>query len=217
MTLLAAIEGVAGLARNDQGRHRQLRGLLLGLATSMLPFEGARRAHERLEGALRLMEAKGLEDDHQDSYYEEVPQGKVDPAVAAKGLGEAGRVKVAETLWRKMVRADLLQKYKAFLGENRARGAAAPKVGPQGPLREMLESIRTVTNGAKRTVESPSTTAFLIPKNVDKCCLMVDPQLNDANPRKPRKSRLPTLESLGRRLAGRRQLYMTKTDLRNCY
>ena len=96
--MLTAIEGVAGLVRNDHGRHRQLRGLLQGLASSMLPFKGARRAHERLEGALRLVEVRGLEDDHQDSYYEEVPQGKVDPAVAAKGLGEAGRVKVAETL-----------------------------------------------------------------------------------------------------------------------
>ena len=80
----------------------------------------------------------------------------------------------------------------------------------------MLESIRTVTNGAKRTGESLSTTAFLIPKNADKC-LILDPQLNDTDPRKPRKFRLPTLKSLGRRLAGRRRLYMTKTDLQNCH
>ena len=81
----------------------------------------------------------------------------------------------------------------------------------------MLESVRNITNGAKRTGDPPSTTAFLIPKNADRCRLILDPQLNGADPRRPRRFRLPTLESLGRKLAGKGKLYMTKTDLQNCY
>ena len=90
-------------------------------------------------------------------------------------------------------------------------------MGPQQALGEMLESVRTITNGTKRTGDPPSTTAFLIPKNTDKYRLIPDPQLNGADPRRPRKFRLPTLESLGRRLAGKGRLYMTKTDLQKCY
>ena len=90
-------------------------------------------------------------------------------------------------------------------------------MGPQQALGKMPESVRNITNGAKRTGDLPSTTAFLIPKNANKCRLILDPQLNGADPRRPRKFRLPTLESLGRRLAGKGKLYMTKTDLQNCY
>ena len=86
-------------------------------------------------------------------------------------------------------------------------------MGPQQALGEMLESVRTITSGAKRTRDPPLTTAFLIPKNAEKCRLILDSQLNGADHRRPRKFRLPTLESLGRRLAGKGRLYMTKTDL----
>ena len=43
------------------------------------------------------MEARGLDDNDQDSYYEDIER-KVDPGVAAKGLGEAGKVHIAQTL-----------------------------------------------------------------------------------------------------------------------
>ena len=100
---------VAGLAQS-QGRQRPLEGLLRGLTGSILAFRGAASALARLEGALKIVAARGPDDDDQDSYYEDAERGggRVDPGVAAKGLGEAGKVHIAQTLWRKLVPENLL-------------------------------------------------------------------------------------------------------------
>lgn len=202
---------------SDPGRGGQLRRLLEGLAGSLLAFRGCAGALERLAEALDLVASKGLDGEDQDSYYEPQSQARVDEATAAKGLGEAGGVDVAASLWNKMVPTGLLQVYRTFIKSGGAQQVQESRAA-QGSLSEMLHSIRTTTRGAKITRDAPTTSSFLIPKNSEKCRFIMNPVLNTADPRRPRKFRLPTLESLGRRLAvAKGTVYMTKTDLANCY
>ena len=182
----------------------------------MRAFVGGSGALGRLQEALGIVAAQGLDGEDQDNYYEPRQRGTVDEATASKGLGESGSVEVAKSLWNKMVPSDLLRNYKAYIKTGGARDGQRPHRDP-GPLAAMLESIRVTTRGAKRTSRRPTTSCFLIPKNEEKCRFIMDPILNAVDPRRPRSFRLPTLEGLGRRLASGRSTYMTKTDLQNCY
>ena len=75
--------------------------------------------------------------------------------MAERGVGEAGKVVVAEFIWNRLVCADLLRAYKrAQRNQGAANDGAAPKVSP-GPVGNMLEARRVDTGGLHRTKAPP--------------------------------------------------------------
>ena len=90
--------------------------------------------------------------------------------------------------------------------------------GHQSALQAMLTSIRSVNRGVTRTRVGVTTHSFLILKNREKCRLILDPSFNKLDRRRPRPFRLANLEDLGERMARNKgQMFMTKTDIQNCY
>ena len=66
-------------------------------------------------GCLSELAEKGVDQEDEESYYsEEEDHGEVDPAVAARGLGQVGNVPIAETLWSRYVPEDLRSRYQKW-------------------------------------------------------------------------------------------------------
>ena len=101
---------------------------------------------------------------------------------AARGLGEAGHVQIAHSIWNRCVPRDLLKKYKRRKRDERGanRGKAVKALGA------MLEAVRLTTKGIKRTKRGRTVSVFLRPKNKEKCRRILNPKkLHAADNRRP--------------------------------
>ena len=160
-----------------------------------------------------------------DGYYDFLCQGKkheggprVTDSIAANGLGEAGRVPVARSLWKRIVPQGLRSVYARATrraGDLHRSGAENP------PMENMLSSVRCVTRGLRHTRPPVSSSVFLRYKNAQKCRLLLNAvRINASDPRPPKKIHVPRLGSLTRVIrkskskAGR---WMCNIDLQNCY
>ena len=149
-------------------------------------------------------------------------------SAARQGLGAFGRVKVAHTLWRRVVPRSLLGKCRAFLRSTtgrlfsaRLRSQAQAMGGDCGAaLRAMLQAVRA-EGGFKRTTAPCSASAFLIPKNQEKCRLILNlVRMNREVGVRPPRFRLPQIEDLREwldSLPSGAKPYFVKVDLANAY
>ena len=159
-----------------------------------------------------------------------IPRGKgpVPISAALQGLGAFGRVKVAHTLWRRVVPRSLLGKCRAFLRSAtgrlfsaRLRSQAQATGGDRGAaLRAMLQAVRA-EGGFKKTTAPCSASAFLIPKNQEKCRLILNlVRMNREVGVRPPRFRLPQIEDLREWLGSLppgAKPYFVKVDLANAY
>ena len=86
-----------------------------------------------------------------DGYYDYIPTStnsiphKVTPQMAARGLGEAGRVRVAWSIWRKVVPKGLKTAYRKATRHYHPQHMAHYR--RQDTIKQMLESVMVRTNG----------------------------------------------------------------------
>ena len=131
-------------------------------------------------------------DGEEDGYYSSEDEDETDPETAAKGLGSAGRLHVHAPLWRRLVQEDLL---KAYEKHGKTRGADLKSHCTKLPL--MMQALRVDARGMKRTPLRPTSRAFLRPKNIQKCRMILDASsINEADPRRPQEFTLRGLEQL---------------------
>ena len=96
--------------------------------------------------ALDTMPEDDWEDEDEESYYsDEDGEEDVSPDLAGTGIRECGRVQLSESLWRRAVPDDLLEKYREWLKDTGGVGGSKG-VG----VKEMLESL--VEGGSLRWV-----------------------------------------------------------------
>ena len=119
--------------------------------------------------------------------------------MARAGLGKAGRVSVARSIWKKCVPADLLDVYlRAFRSSSEF---PTPNSRSPSKLRKMLNSVRLDASG-RITGRPASATAFLRNKNKTKCRLLLNAtKINAVDVRRPPRITLPSLQLLADRLA----------------
>ena len=174
-----------------------------------------RRGLGRLTRALATMSEEGRTHASQESYYDDGELEPVSLQLARRGIGHMGKVKMADTIWRRCVPGDLLRTHQAW-DKKYASGILmvdSPAVG------DMLSSIREA-GPLKRCSEARGTSkARVIPKNSQKCALIFAcVGLNDANWRKPPQCRLPQVEQVTRLMAAAgHEAYLGKIDLSNCF
>jgi len=209
-------ERLSGLAEVPRQRKKCVRQAAMALGTSMVSFSGAESGLAAVAATLHAVADKGLQDDEEDGYYSTEEEDEVDEEVAAKGLGEAGSVHLADSIWNSCVPKDLKKKYETHMKE----AAQEIRGKPEAAVGAMLESVRVITRGTKRTSARRTVSVFLKPKNEEKCRLILNPKvLHGADRRRPPRFILPRLEQLGRWIAGLCgvHVYLTKLDLQNCY
>ena len=159
--------------------------LALGrLAATIDPRKGL----GRLTRALETISEEGLSQASEESYYDNEELEPVSLQLARRGIGEVGKVKMADTIWRRCVPGDLLRTYQAW---DKKYASGIPMVDSPA-VGDMLSSIREA-GPLKRCSKARGTSkARVIPKNSQKCALIFAcVGLNDADRRKPPKFRLP--------------------------
>ena len=147
-------------------------------------------------GCLTELAEKGIDPEDEESYYsDEEDHGKVDPTVAARGLGQAGHVPIAESLWSRFASEDLRGRYQNWSQKTHGVGSS-DVVG----VREMLDAL--VRDGALRKhkfVQEASGKAQVRPKSSEKCAFIFNCiKHNACDDRKPRGFQLPQIERLRR-------------------
>ena len=102
-----------------------LEGGLLVLLLGVMEMAGS-QAVGALACVLQALDARPgdeWEDEDEESYYsDEDGEEDVNPDLAGKGIGECGRVQLSESLWRRAVPDDLLDKYPNWLKETGGGG-----------------------------------------------------------------------------------------------
>ena len=151
------------------------------------------------------------------AYSSTEDESEVGEETARRGLGAAGSVTIADSIWDRCVPWDLLPRYRRHLRRMRVadnrRGNKAKVLGC------MMEDVRETTRWFKHTWRLATTTAFLRPKSKDKCRQLLNPEdVHEADDRRPPRFRLPHLEGLGHWMArrrgrrrGRRTVYLAKS------
>ena len=113
--------------------------------------------------ALDAMPGDDSEEEDGESYYsDEEGDEEVSPDLAGRGIGECGRVQLSESMWRRAVPDDLLEKYRQSM---KSTGGVGDIQGVG--VAEMLESL--VEGGSLRRVPKSmgaSGKARVIPKIV---------------------------------------------------
>ena len=167
--------------------------------------------------ALDAMPGDDWEEEDEESYYsDEEGDEEVNPDLEGRGIGECGRVQLSESLWRRAVPDDLLQKYREWM---RTAGGVGDSKGVG--VAEMLQSM--VEGGSLRRVPKSmgaSGKARVIPKNNEKCGFLMNCMKQNAfDCRPPPRFVLPRLEALRDclLLRKRKRVYMIKFDVSNCY
>ena len=109
--------------------------LILGICD--VAGAGAAGAIPMVVGCLSELVEKGVDPEDEESYYsDEEDHGEVEPAVAARGLGQVGNVPIAEALWSRCVPEDLRSWYQKWRQKTRGVGSS-DGVG----VREMLDAL----------------------------------------------------------------------------
>ena len=126
-------------------------------------------------------------------------RGPVPMSAASKGLGSFGKVRVAASLWRRVVPRSLFERCRKFKasarGKQFSRSLRAHAQSPGGnkaeALRAMLLAVRR-EGGLQRGRGPNSASAFIIPKNEVTCRLILNlVRLNREVELRPPRFRLP--------------------------
>ena len=146
--------------------------------------------------------------------------GAIPKLVAAAGLGPAGHVSVAPSLWRKCAPVGLRAIY--WHGVAAAQRCLHMHNSRSVQLHRMFmfNSIHNVTKEVKPTTAPPTASAFPRPKSSTKCrCLLNATGINTLEPRPPPKAHLPALSKTWNMLATSAlgSIWMCKLDLINVY
>ena len=164
---VSALEGIRW------GRGEMVYAAVMDMYWELHNISGGAAAAASFRDVLQGIAADGLSSPDDDLYDDSTPLPPKKPSqgvpecVAAQGLGRAGRVNLAHSLWRKCVPKNLRAIYKRATRAFRRGEAARDDVG-QTPLSRMFESLHDVTHGVKPTSAPVSATAFLIPKSAKK-------------------------------------------------
>ena len=173
-----------------------------------------RRGSGRLTQALETISEEGLNQASEESDCDDEELEPVSLQLARRGIGYVGKVKMADTIWRRCVPEDLLRMYQAW---DKKYASGIPMVDSPA-VGDMLSSIREA-GPLKRCSEAIGTSkARVIPKNSQKCALIFAcVGLNDADWRKLPKFPLPQVEQVTRLMAAAgHKAFLWKIDLSNC-
>ena len=158
---------------------------ILRLGDGLRQFTRGEQGIRSLCGSLKAVIRRGLDDDEEEGYYSSTEdESEVGEDTARRGLGEAGSVTIADSIWNRCVPSDLLRKYRRHLRRTQVadsgRGKRAKVLGC------MMEDVRVTTRGMKHTRKRATTTAFLRPKTAEKCRLLLNPEeVHAADTRRP--------------------------------
>ena len=197
---------------------RKQEGLVAGglmalgrLAASIDP----RRGLARLKQARETISEEGLSQASEESYYDDDELEPVSLQLARRGIGEVGKVRMANTIWRRCVPKDLLRTYQ---GCDRKYASGIPMVDSPA-VGDMLSAIRDARPLKKCSEARGTSKARVIPKNSQKCALIFAcVGLNDADWRKPPKFRLPQVQQVTRLMADAgHKAFLGKIDLSDCF
>ena len=197
---------------------RRLEGFVAGGLMALGRLAATIDSHRglaQLTQALETISEEGLSQASEESYYDDEELEPVSLQLAKRGIAEVGKVKMADTIWRRCVPKDLLRTYQAW-DRKYARGIPmvdSPAVG------DMLSSIREAGPWKNCSEARGTSKARVIPKNSQKCALIFAcVGLNVADWRKPPKFRLPQVEQVTRLMAeAGRKAFLGKIDLSNCF
>ena len=192
------------------------------MALVVLGLRGSARALALLRNVLNTILQSGLFCES-DGYYDYLRQGRepghharVTEDIAGKGLGEAGAVHIAHSIWRRLVPSNPRKQYTKC-----TREAQQPHFAPhsQHTVGRMLESVRVDTRGMRHTKARVSSSVFLRYKNAEKCRLLLNAvRINASDHRAPKAVRLPTLSHLAHTIKGSKSgRWLCKISLQNCY
>ena len=220
----AESRAVSQLRGVRKGRCAMVEDTLVDIFDSLGDVCRGDAAQEEFVKVLRALADEGLDVDDDMLCDEPIPRPRktssshIPEVVAAAGLGPAGRVGIATSLWRRCVPRGLRPIYRA--GVCRAQpGLRRHKWGSPQLLR-LFHSIHTVTKGVKPTSAPPTASAFLRPKSSSKCrCLLKATGINALDPRLPPKARLLALNQIRNIFAAEApgRLWMCKLDLSIAY
>ena len=125
--------------------HRQemVKNMIVGMGEAMRSLQGGDEGLLVLTEVLRRVRDGGDLEEEDDGYYSSSDdEGPVTAQMAARGVGEAGCVVVADSIWNRLVPRDLLRVYSAA---QREWGEETTAPAKSGPVDSMLESLRVDT------------------------------------------------------------------------
>ena len=197
-----------------RGQEGLVAGGLLALGRRAATID-PRRGSGRLTRALETISEGGLSQALEESYYDDEELEPVSMQLARRGIGEVGKVKMADTIWRRCVPGDLLRTYQAW---DKKYASGIPMVDSP-PVGDMLSSVREAGPLKRCSKATGTSKARVIPKNSQKCALIFAcVGFNDAEWCKPAKFRLPAIEQVTRLMADSGHMaFLGKIDLSNCF
>ena len=140
-----------------------------------------------------------LEEEDDGHYSSSDDEGPVTAEMAARGVGEAGCVVVADPIWNRLVPCDPRSVYGKAQRDRRSATNSQCTPGRRGLVDNMLESMRVDTGGLHLTSAPPTARMFLTYENKFKCRAILDArQVNSSDPRRPPTFRLPLPEGIKR-------------------
>ena len=140
-------------------RREMVRQMIVGMGEAMSCLQGGDEGLQVLTDVLQRVRDGGDLEEEDDGYYSNSDEeGPVTAEMAARGVGEAGFVVVADSIWNKLVPPDLLRVYDRAQREREEETSPPAK---RGPVDNMLESLRVDTGGLHLTSAPPTARMFL--------------------------------------------------------
>ena len=205
----------------EKGRWGIVQAMLEGMGKAPSKLGGGDEGERVLLAVLaKVRDGGDLEGDEEGYYSSSEEEGEITGEMAARGVGEAGDIRVANSLWSRLVPRDLLGVYR-----NGVKGRWGGKSGCTEHRRLWTHAGVAAHNHER--LEANRAKMFLKWKNSEKCRAILDATpVHRMDPRKSPKSQLPALEGLrgwfgkcrrsqGR--GGRGRVYMAKLDLQNVF
>ena len=134
-------------------RREMVQNMIVAMGEAMTSLHGGDEGLMVLTDVLQHVRDGGDLEEEDDGYYSSSDdEGPVTAEMAARGVGEAGCVVVADSIWNRLVPRDLLRVYSAAQREHREESTAPAK---RGPVDSMLESLRVDIGGLHLTSAPP--------------------------------------------------------------
>ena len=146
-SIVRGAERLSELKEVPRQRKALVREAAIGLGLSVRSFRDGGTGLAAVAATVHAVADKGLEEGEDDGYYSTEEEDEVEEEVAARGLGKAGHVHIADSIWNHCVPKDLPRtKYKRHMRTEKVqkRGKSARALGA------MLEPVRVTTKGIKR-------------------------------------------------------------------
>ena len=111
---------MAGLQGVHPGGRGAVFRTIARLGEGVRQFNCGEQGIRSLCGSLTAIFHRGLDDDGEEGYYSSTEdESEVGEEMARRGLGEAGSVTIADSIWNKCVPSDLLDGYRRHLRQTR--------------------------------------------------------------------------------------------------